>query len=77
MGLISGTLLGPVKLLAWTAQQVLDVAEAQRNDVAAIRAQLVTLNEQLDAGEIDEEAFEQAEDVLMDRLMTARREERR
>lgn len=77
MGLISSTLLGPVKLLAWTAQQVLDVAEAQRNDEAAIRAQLVTLNEQLDAGEIDEEAFEQAEDVLMDRLMTARREERR
>lgn len=77
MGLLSGTLLGPVKLLAWTAQQVLDAAEAELHDEDAIRAELVHLNQQLDAGEIDMATFEAAEDVLMQRLMAARHGDRR
>lgn len=77
MGLVGGVLLGPVKLLAWTAQQVLDVAERELHDEASIQDGLARLNHAFDAGEIDEAEFNAAEDVLIARLMAARRGDER
>lgn len=77
MGLISGVVLGPVKLLAWTADQVREAAEAELYDEHALRARLVQLNADLDAGAITEAEFLSAEDDLMERLDVARARGRR
>lgn len=74
MGLISEVLLlpfAPVRGSGWAIQQVLREAERIYYDPANIRTELARLEEQLEAGEITEEEFDQQEDVLLDRLETA------
>ncbi|MGD6742247.1 gas vesicle protein GvpG [Streptomyces sp. BH106] len=71
MGLISEVLLlplAPVRGSLWAMEQVLAEAERQYYDPAAVRAELARLEEQLVAGEIDQETFDRVEDELLDRL---------
>ncbi|ELS57773.1 gas vesicle protein GvpG [Streptomyces sp. ISL-22] len=73
MGLIGEVLLlpfAPVRGSAWVIRQVLSEAERRYYDPAAVRAELAALEEQLTAGEIDEEEFDRREDELLDRLET-------
>ncbi|KMS82625.1 MULTISPECIES: gas vesicle protein GvpG [Streptomyces] len=74
MGLISEVLLlpfAPVRGGAWAIRQVLQEAERIYYDPATVRAELARLEEQLQAGEITEEEFDQREDELLDRLEIA------
>ncbi|MEV5954891.1 gas vesicle protein GvpG [Streptomyces sp. NPDC051987] len=76
MGLIKELLLlpfAPVRGSAWVVEQVLQEAERIYYDPATVRAELARLEERLEAGEIDEEEFDRAEDELLDRLETALR----
>ncbi|MFJ4622110.1 gas vesicle protein GvpG [Streptomyces sp. NPDC088812] len=76
MGLISEVLLlpfAPVRGSGWVIGQVLREAERIYYDPATVRAELSRLEEQLEAGEITEEEFDQREDELLDRLETAMR----
>ncbi|KUL39961.1 gas vesicle protein GvpG [Streptomyces regalis] len=71
MGLIGEVLLlpfAPVRGSGWVIRQVLREAERLYYDPAAVRAELASLEEQLTAGEIDEEEFDRREDELLDRL---------
>ncbi|AZQ38686.1 gas vesicle protein [Streptomyces cyaneochromogenes] len=71
MGLIGEVLLlpfAPVRGSGWVIRQVLQEAERIYYDPAAVRAELAALEEQLTAGEIDEEEFDRREDELLDRL---------
>ncbi|MFJ1968510.1 gas vesicle protein GvpG [Streptomyces sp. NPDC087903] len=71
MGLIGEVLLlpfAPVRGSGWVIKQVLNEAERLYYDPATVRAELGRLEEQLEAGEIDEETFDQQEDELLDRL---------
>lgn len=71
MGLIGKLLLlpfAPVRGSLWTMRQVLGEAERQYYDPVVVRAELALLEQQLDAGEIDEEGFDEREDELLDRL---------
>lgn len=72
MGLFGNVLFGPVRLLAWTAGQILEVAENELYDAQAIQAALVRLNEDYDRGLVTDEDFMAAEDALMERLEVAR-----
>lgn len=72
MGLVSNALLGPVKLLTWTGDRILEVAEAELYDEQAIQAALVRLNHDYDRGLVDDQEFTAAEDALMERLDAAR-----
>ena len=75
MGLLTSLLTlpvaGPIKGALWVMRQVHEAAEAEFYDPGAIKRALVALERQLDAGEIDEETFEQAEALLLDRLDAA------
>lgn len=74
MGLLSEVLLlplAPVRGSAWVIRQVMREAERIYYDPATIRAELASLEEQLEAGEIDEEEFDRREDELLDRLEAA------
>jgi hypothetical protein len=77
MGLITEVLLlpfAPVRGSAWVIEQVLHEAERLYYDPAAVRAELARLEEQLEAGEIDETEFDRREDELLDRLERASRQ---
>ncbi|WP_217212517.1 gas vesicle protein GvpG [Streptomyces sp. AC550_RSS872] len=74
MGLIGEVVLlpfAPVRGSAWVIRQVLEEAERLYYDPATVRAELAALEEQLTAGEIDEEEFDRREDELLDRLEIA------
>jgi len=74
MGLITGLLtlpLAPVRGVVWVADQLVGVAEQQFYDPDAIYAELRELAAELEAGRITEEEFDQAEDVLLQRLQDA------
>jgi hypothetical protein len=76
MGLIGRLLTlpvaGPVKGLAWIAEQVREAAEAELYDEGRILAELNDLARQHDAGMLSDEEHEAAEDALLERLVVAR-----
>jgi hypothetical protein len=63
--------LAPMRGVAWVADQLLDVAEADLYDVGAIHAQLRELSDEQESGRISQAEFDRAEDVLLDRLQGA------
>ncbi|MER6081434.1 gas vesicle protein GvpG [Streptomyces sp. NPDC001833] len=78
MGLIKELLLlpfAPVRGSAWVVEQVVQEAERIYYDPATVRAELARLEERLEAGEIDEDEFDRAEDELLDRLEIALRKD--
>jgi len=75
VGLISGLLtlpLAPVRGTAWIAGRLQDQAEREVYDEAAIRVELMELEALRDSDEVDEHELVQAEDALIERLVTAR-----
>jgi cytochrome c-type biogenesis protein CcmI len=72
MGLITGLLtlpLAPVRGVAWIAEQVQTEAERQWSDPTVLQAQLSAVQEQREAGEIDEAEAERLEEELVQRLL--------
>jgi hypothetical protein len=68
VGIVSGLLLlplAPVRGTAWIADHLLQEARRQVRDPRAVQARLAALNRALDAGAIDEAAFEREEDRLL------------
>ncbi|MFF4243287.1 gas vesicle protein GvpG [Streptomyces sp. NPDC001822] len=75
MGLVSGLLLlplAPVRGVAWVAEKVNEAADRELHDPGVLRAQLASLNEELENGRISLEVFEREEEKLLDRLHAAR-----
>ena len=71
MGLIGGLLtlpLAPARGLVWVLDQALAEAEAELNDPRRIRAQLAAAERALEAGELDEQAYEEIESELLGRF---------
>jgi hypothetical protein len=71
MGLLTEVLLlplAPVRGVTWVADRLVEAAEREMNDPAALRARLTALNEALEIGYIDLEEFEREEESLLDRL---------
>ena len=74
MGLVTGLLtlpLAPVRGTMWIAERLLDEAERELNDPAAIEQQLLDAEARYERGQITAEEFELIEDELLRRL-TAR-----
>ncbi|WP_320774639.1 gas vesicle protein GvpG [Streptomyces sp. CRN 30] len=68
MGLVSGLLLlplAPVRGTVWVADHVAREARRQTDDPRVVHARLAALHRALEAGEIDEAAFEREEDRLL------------
>lgn len=76
MGLITGLLtlpLAPVRGTIWIAELLQTEAENQEYDESAILASLAELEAVRDSGELSEEEIEEAENVLVERLIALRR----
>src|SRR5688500_7478885 len=79
-----GPLMGLFKLLTfpvslpvaggtWVLRTVLSEAERKYYDEAAILEEMSQLERQLQGGELDEAAFDEREEALLQRLLEARR----
>ncbi|MER5883180.1 gas vesicle protein GvpG [Streptomyces sp. NPDC001941] len=71
MGLLSELVLlpaAPVRGTFWVLNQVVAEAERLYYDPATVRRELAELEKRLEAGEIDDDEFDRAEDELLDRL---------
>jgi glucose-6-phosphate dehydrogenase assembly protein OpcA len=72
MGILTRSLTlpiaGPLLGLGWLARRIAETALAELNDPARIEAELLMLERALDAGEIDEPAFEAREAELLTTL---------
>ena len=75
MGLICGLFtwpLAPVRGVSWIAEQVLEEAERQWADPAAIERALADVDEKRRSGELSEEEADELEEELVARLMHER-----
>ena len=64
MGLITGLLtlpLAPVRGTMWIAERLLEEAERELDDPAALEARLIDAEGALEAGEITQEEFDEIE----------------
>ena len=71
MGLLTGLLtlpLAPVRGTIWIAERLLEEAERELNDPAAIEQQLVDAEARHARGELSDEEYDSLEDELMRRL---------
>jgi hypothetical protein len=72
MGLISGIItwpLAPVRGVTWLAEQVLDEAERQWSDPAAVERSLADIDAKRAAGELSEAEAAALEEELVARLL--------
>jgi hypothetical protein len=75
MGLFTALLtlpLAPVRGTVWIAEKLQEQAELELYDESALQRQLAELAAARETGEYDEAEIEQAEDVLIERLMELR-----
>ncbi|MEA2134746.1 MAG: hypothetical protein QOC68_2655 [Solirubrobacteraceae bacterium] len=75
MGLISGLLtlpLAPVRGTVWLAERIQEQAERELYDESAIRTGLLEIEHARTTGELDDRELDEAEDVLIARLMEIR-----
>ena len=63
---------GPVLGGKWVLQTILDQAERQHYDVAAIQQQMADLAAQYQAGVVGDDEFDRREEALLERLLEAR-----
>jgi hypothetical protein len=70
--LLTFPVLGPVKGIVWIAEKVTEQAEKELYDEDKLRGQLMELELRYDLGEIGEEEYLAAEEVLLERLRVAR-----
>jgi hypothetical protein len=78
MGLITGLFtwpVAPVRGVSWIAEQVLDEAERQWADPAAVERALVDVDEKRRSGELTEDEAAALEEELVARLMHERGEQ--
>lgn len=62
----------PISGPMWVAKVVLDEAERQYYDEAAIHRQMSELEEAFDRGDINRDTFDRREEALLQRLLEAR-----
>ncbi|MGI8335895.1 gas vesicle protein GvpG [Actinomadura scrupuli] len=75
MGLITGLLtlpLAPVRGVAWLGERILEQAEQEMYDPAAIRRQLSEVERARAAGELSADEAADLENELLGRMMTER-----
>lgn len=72
LGLLTLPVLGGPRLAHWLASTLAQEALAQALDEGALRAELMALQERLDAGELTSEEYDRQEQSLLERLNAIR-----
>jgi hypothetical protein len=72
VGLLTGLLtlpLAPVRGTIWVAERLLEEAERELNDPAALERQLLEAEAAVERGELSQEEFDVLEDELLRRMI--------
>ena len=72
VGLLTGLLtlpLAPVRGTIWVAERLLEEAERELNDPAALERQLLEAEAAVERGELSQEEFDVIEDELLRRMI--------
>ena len=72
LNLLTLPVLGAPRLVHWTAKTLVEETEKQSLDEGRVRAELMELQEQYDAGEIVEEHYDRQEEALLEHLNAIR-----
>jgi chorismate mutase len=72
LALLALPITGPLDAVGWVAGQVTEAADREVFDPARVETALRRLEQQLEAGEITEDAFEKAEAEQLDLLAVIR-----
>lgn len=64
--------LGPPKLVHWLARTIAEEAERESLDEGRVRSQLLELQQQYDAGEIEADEYDRQETIVLERLAAIR-----
>ena len=72
MGIITGLLLFPVKSVVWVAEKLAEQAENELYNEDAVRGLLAELEVRHELEEINDDEFEEAEEVLLQRMRDIR-----
>ena len=70
--LLTFPVTGPIKGVMWIAEKVAEEADKKLYDEDTVRGQLMEMELRLDLGEISEEEYMEAEEVLLGRLRVIR-----
>ncbi len=70
--LLTFPVMGPIKGIVWIAEKVDEQVEKELYDEDAVRGKLMELELRLDLGEISEEEYMEAEEVLLERIRIIR-----
>ncbi len=70
--LLALPITGPIKGVMWVAEQVAEQAERELYNADRVRGELMELELLYDMGEISEEEYLEAEEVLLERLRLIR-----
>jgi len=68
LDLLAFPIVGPLKGITWIAEKFVEQAENELYDEGAVRGKLMELEIANDMGEISEEEYAQAEEILLGRL---------
>lgn len=72
LNLLTFPILGPIRGVQWIAEKVAEQAERELYSEDAVRGQLTELELRFDLGEITEQEYLTAEEVLLGRLRVVR-----
>ena len=72
MGFMGWLLMPPIQGVLWIGQKLAAEAEREIYDAGAIRGRLQELEARYDMGEISEQEYLEAEEILLARLRVAR-----
>jgi len=68
LDLLAFPIVGPLKGITWIAEKFIEQGENELYDEGAVRGKLMELELANDMGEITEEEYAQAEEILLGRL---------
>lgn len=70
--LITAPVLGPVQMVRWLGQKLIEAAESELYDAERLKTELVDLEARYDMGEISDEEYAEAEERLIKRMSLIR-----
>lgn len=73
LDLLTAPVLGPIQMVQWLAQKLIEAAENELYDEDKVQGKLVELQAQYDMGEITEEEYCGYEDLLLERINAIRK----
>lgn len=72
LDLITAPVLGPIQMVQWLAQKLIEAAEIEMYDADRLKGELLELQAQYDMGEVTDEEYMELEEALLKRMNEAR-----